>query len=63
MTSDERAALEDLLEECGLVEMAVSAVLEDDAVPDDLRQCLQDLMDSARRSVGVIFGEEENGDA
>jgi len=58
MTSEERSALEDLLEECGLVEMATCAVLEDGAVPDDMRQCLQDLMDSTKRAIEVVFGGE-----
>jgi len=58
MTSEERATLEDLLEECGLVEMATVAVLEDCDAPDDLLQCLQDLMESTKRAMKVVFGKE-----
>jgi len=39
--------------------MATCAVLGDGAVPDDMRQCLQDLMDSTKRAIEVVFGEED----
>ena len=59
MTPNERTTLEDLLEECEMVGMAVSAVLEDDAAPADLAQALRDLRDATMQAMGALVVEED----
>lgn len=59
MISSERAVLEDLLEECEMAGMALSAVLEDDAASADLAQALRDLRDATMRAMGALVVEED----